>query len=242
MFNTLKKIPRFRKHVKPQDLDALYERVNKLSKISGAEGISVTTGANGVNIRNMRGSELPGSPKIYEVRSTPSGDGIYPVIENQFDATDWDDTAGTEKFEPVAGDSWKYIFSLQENYPAAAYTTAAGLYDKYVGWLFKDDEGNQRLMGLPLDGAQVRMARTTEAAPAAQNITCNLMGGDGTEISSGVGSAIEVYCKVCGGGNLNSAIPRLANNDYIFVVNLRGVWYCTTVFQTSENCDCYTAP
>jgi len=90
-------------------------------------------------------------------------------------------------------------------------------------------------------------ARTTEVAPAATNITCNLIINDGAEAGSGeFGYEIEVYCDICGGGNLNEAAPRLADNDYLAVYqswhtdgSLR--WYAETTFDTDEECVC-TAP
>ena len=56
------------------------------------------------------------------------------------------------------------------------------------------------------------------------------------------GEEITVGCSITGGGNLNSAIPRLEDGTLIFVTKIDGTWYCTSVFQTIENCDCYIAP
>jgi hypothetical protein len=90
----------------------------------------------------------------------------------------------------------------------------------------------------------VYRAITTEAAPAATNITCNLYDSTGTEITSGEGSGIEVYCSIIGGGNLNAAVPRLEDNDDLFVVNLpykngtatESRYFCTSLFQASQDC------
>lgn len=87
----------------------------------------------------------------------------------------------------------------------------------------------------------IRRAITTEAAPAATNITCNLYDSNGTEITTGEGSAIEVYCSVIGGGNLNAAVPRLEDNDDLFVVSLpysstEVRYYCVSLFQASQDC------
>ena len=80
----------------------------------------------------------------------------------------------------------------------------------------------------------IRKAYCKAAAGAAQTITCYLdVDATGTEVT--------VTCSVAGGGNLNAAIPRLADGDLIFVTNIGGTWYCTTVFQSSINCDCYSA-
>lgn len=93
-------------------------------------------------------------------------------------------------------------------------------------------------------GGGIQRAITTEAAPAAANITCNLYDSTGTEITSGTGSAIEVYCSIIGGGNLNAAVPRLEDNDDLFVVKLpykngtatESRYFCTTLFQASQDC------
>ena len=90
--------------------------------------------------------------------------------------------------------------------------------------------------------ATPRRARTTEVAPAATNITCNLILRNGVEAAADeLGYNIEVYGDICGDGNLNAAISRLADNDYIWIVNRQGKWYFAYNFQASEDCIC-TAP
>ena len=107
-----------------------------------------------------------------------------------------------------------------------------------AGWNVKDDDGNSHWVGIPLVPS-VRMARTTEAAPASKSVICNLIANDGeTEITSGLGSGIEVHCRTTMAMNLNEALPRLASGDYLFVQNIAGKWWCTTVFHTSEDCIC----
>lgn len=80
----------------------------------------------------------------------------------------------------------------------------------------------------------VRMARTTEAATAAANLTCNLYDEDGNEITSGYGSGIEVYCKTNGGGNLNVSVPLLKDNQDICVIYTQNKWWCTELFNTGQ--------
>jgi hypothetical protein len=50
------------------------------------------------------------------------------------------------------------------------------------------------------------------------------------------GKEITVLCDICGGTDLNSAFPRLADGTPIAVWNDGGTWRCLTVFQTSETC------
>lgn len=49
---------------------------------------------------------------------------------------------------------------------------------------------------------------------------------------------IEVECSIAGGGNLNSAMPRLLDGTMILITKIGGIWYCITVFQIAEDCAC----
>ncbi|KKN11662.1 hypothetical protein LCGC14_1024140 [marine sediment metagenome] len=152
--------------------------------------------------------------------------------------------------EPGTGGSWTTywrstqgkIFNIYENDPPAAYSRALAKGDLMVALPVLDADGSGRWMGFSVSGSNVRLAITTENAPGDDNIICNLLDAGGSEIASGLGSGIDVYCNISGGSALNAAIPRLSNNDQIMVTNIQGKWWCTTVFQTTEDCDCYTAP
>ena len=97
------------------------------------------------------------------------------------------------------------------------------------------------------EGTQVRYAVTTQDAPADTKITANVLNAyTGIEPTEGDDFGVDVYCKVVGGGNLVDAIPRLANDDAIFVAKLywdnagtpTSSWFCLTVFQAAEDCEC----
>ena len=96
-----------------------------------------------------------------------------------------------------------------------------------------------------LTALEIRRAITTQAAPAATYITANLYNKKGTEVTTGNEAAINVHCSVIGDVNLNAAVPRLANNDDIFVAKLPYSsastivrrWYCVSLFQKSQDCD-----
>ncbi len=86
------------------------------------------------------------------------------------------------------------------------------------------------------EGNIVRRAITTAAAGAATTITANLYDEDGAEQTTGDESGLTIYCSVIGGGNLNAAIPRLEDNDDIWVAKLpysseADRWYCLKPFQ-----------
>ncbi len=77
----------------------------------------------------------------------------------------------------------------------------------------------------------VRVAYCKDDAGAGASITCYLD-------TDGTGAEVTVNCSIVNGTALNSAIPRLEDGDWIFVNNIAGTWYCTTIFQTTENCAC----
>ena len=87
----------------------------------------------------------------------------------------------------------------------------------------------------------VTRATCTQDAQATNQITANLFKSDGTE-----GTAITVFCNISNGTALNEAVPRLEDNDEIFVTQwvfddggtptVR--YYCVSNFQSSENCTC----
>ena len=161
---------------------------------------------------------------MFQVQSITAADGIY-LCRKQTLAGGW----GTYEFE---------VLNLIENDTITAYTPMLAFEDRIAAWEMADENGAERWVGVPIVPS-VRMARVTEASPNSQQITCNLIANDGeTEITSGLGSAIEVFCKITEDVNLNAAVPRFKDNDYLFVQNISGKWWCTQLFQASENCIC----
>jgi len=177
--------------------------------------------------------------KIFEVQSAATGDGVYNCYEQVLDSTNWIDTTGFDKFLDHDTNIVE-VLNLLENDVEADYTPALALKDRIAAWEWFDDEGKARWVGIPLVPS-TRRARTTQSATANDHITCNLIGNDGVEITSGLGSGIEVYCNISHGTALNDAIRRLANDDYLMVVNSGGKWWCTEGFSGDEECDCYSA-
>lgn len=92
----------------------------------------------------------------------------------------------------------------------------------------------------PDDRNITRMARTTEAAPATSiqttSITCNLIDNEGNEITSGPGSAIEVFARCSGTTTWDEAEPALSDDEYVFVVWIAGKWWIDQTFQISDIC------
>jgi len=157
---------------------------------------------------------------LFEVQSATAADGIYNCLRQT--------TFGSFS-TPVTE-----VLNLLENNTLANYTPALAAGDIIAAWRMADENGTMRWVGFPLVPS-VRMARTTETAGEEQQITCNLIANDGkTEITSGLGSAIEFYGKICGGENLNSASPDFSDNEYLFGVPISGKWHIVTVFMSSE--------
>ncbi len=84
-------------------------------------------------------------------------------------------------------------------------------------------------------GSIVRKAYCKDDAGAATTITCYLD-------TDATGQEVTVNFSIAGGGNCNTAIPRLSDGDMVFITKYEGSWYCDTVLQISEDCDCYSAP
>lgn len=168
--------------------------------------------------------------KIFKVQSAAAGDGVYDCYEQTLDATEWEDTDGDDKFDDKEDEDSVEVLSLLESDPESSYASALAVGDRLQCWKWTDDEENDRWVGIPLVSNPVRKAKTTQAAPSQEYITANLYKHDDTEITSGLGSNIDVYCNVNGGGNLDKSIPLLKDDQDIFVVNIQGKWWCEMPF------------
>jgi len=116
-------------------------------------------------------------------------------------------------------------------------------------FILKKESGKGTKWGIVRFGAscagRIRRAVATANAGSGSTITCNLYNDDtGEAQSSGDEAGITVYCTICGGSNLNEAVPRLAAGSDLFVTYLPYYsggstsyrWYCTTVFNASMDC------
>lgn len=97
----------------------------------------------------------------------------------------------------------------------------------------------QMSSGASLSGTKFALAKATADAGAAATMVCNIIQSDGEESVEGEpGYHVIVYAGICGGGYLNSAVPRIGSGDTLVVVKINGLYYYTTTFQASENCEC----
>ncbi len=169
--------------------------------------------------------------RIFEVQSAATGDGLYTCYQQKLDATNWANEGGLDKLLDF-NTTEVIVLNLNENDPVeGTYAAALATKDRIAAWQWTDDEGNRRWVGIPLVPSP-RRARTTAAAGAATTIACNLISNEGIELAAGLGSNITVNCNISGGGNLDSCIRRLANDDYLNVEWQAGKWYATEGFQT----------
>ena len=106
--------------------------------------------------------------------------------------------------------------------------------------------------GIEIAGTKIHQynkwrAITTEAGGADNEIVVNIYDREtGIEVTSGFGYQVTVYCDIVNGSALNDVIPRLESGapievSYLIYDNsgtpeLR--WFCPTIFQTTEDCEC----
>ena len=98
--------------------------------------------------------------------------------------------------------------------------------------------------------SKIKRAKIIEDAPEGNVIFAQLYGPDGVLITEG--DPIEVYCKICGGENLNGALPLLKTNDEVDVVQLSVLndeeppileqrWICLDIFHKGGSKECRRA-
>jgi hypothetical protein len=235
MLNPLRKLEFWKKHVTPKDLDELYDRVNLLSTMTGVAGTQVTTSPAGITIKG--GGQGGGRAKLYEVQSSATGDGVYNCYEQLIDATDWTSTTEVDKVVDKNTTSVE-VWNAVENYIYTPFAEALNATSRMIGWEMTDDAGNKRIVGFPVMPMMIRLAYTQEAATSDTKISVKLADFQG--VASG--SAFDVNCIIYNGSALNEAVPRLVVDHPIWVINIWGLWYALTIFQASEDCDCYEAP
>jgi len=228
----LKKLTAGDKQLSASQYNIIVDTVKQLARSGNVDGLQDSTGFH--TRRQINAS--PFEMSIFEVQSAATGDGVYNCYEQTLDATEWADTAGDAKFDDKNETSIE-VLNLREHDPAASYAAALALYDKISAWQMADDEGNNRWVGIPCEYGPRRVRATEAATGAAANITCNIMLNNGVEAGAAeLGYNIEVYGDVCGGTNLNAAVPRIADDDYLMAQNIQGKWYFVTTFNASQDC------
>jgi len=176
--------------------------------------------------------------KIFKVHSEADGDGVYNCYEQALDAAEWKDTAGDNKFDDLNTTEIE-VLNLAEFDPEEEYVAHLAAGDLLAAWRRSDDEGNVRWVGVPFRQANAdrsRIAYCKNDAGASDEIACYLD-------TDGTGTEVTVKCNISGGGDhyLNVAVRRLADGDPILVQKIGDDWSAQEGFQTSEDCDCYSA-
>lgn len=225
-------------------LNQLVDEVNKVSQIVGDDIIQVQRSPAGMTIginKNRLAAFIPkiglvsDALRIFEVQSEATGDSIYNCRKERINSTAWGNTKGAKKTDEASTDSYE-VLNLAEFDPEGVYVPHLAAGDLILAGLYLGSGGIANWAGVPFrqsaHGAGVRLAYCSEAAPADNTI--------GATLDTTSGTAITVTCHICNGSALDEAVPRLADNDEIFVVKIGATWYCTTIFQASEDCDCVT--
>jgi len=226
------------KHIRPGDTSISASQYNNLLDIvKNLRNSSLQDGmidSGGTVIRRRPPSSSGTELAVYEVQSAGTGDGIYNCYKQKLLNAEWADTAGDDRLADLNTTSVE-VLNLLEHHSNATYAGALIATDRMAVWSITDDSSNSRLVGVPLNHGQVRQAKTQEAAPADTKILVKLVDQDDAE----VGAEFDVNCRITRSANLNSAVPRLASGDYIFVANIAGKWWCVQTFEVTEDCDCY---
>ena len=238
MLPLLSKIAAWKKRLTGRDLDPIIDRLNLLSRIQGIGGTQVISGPTGVQVKGGGGGES--SPmKIFEVQSAATGDGVYNCYEQILDGSDWVSTTTVDKVGDKDAVSVE-VMNAMENYTIVSPTYGDALManDRLLTWESTDDAGTKRKIGVPIVPMTVRLAYAQEISQADNYLRVRLADYKGVA----GGDAFDVYCLVYGGSALNAAVPIIAVNDPIFIIQLWGLWYSLFPFMTFEDCDCYTEP
>jgi hypothetical protein len=129
--------------------------------------------------------------------------------------------------------------NLAEFHPESGTAFIAHLAsgDLLSAWRVFDDEHNARWVGYPLRELNADRPRIAfcNGAPTGKTISAYL------DVNT-TGTAITVSTMVAQTGecpnatfDLDDCIPRLKDDDPIMVTKVGATWYCTTVFQPSED-------
>lgn len=209
-----------------------------LAKSLHIEGFADSTGFH--TRRTPRSSQaLLSTLKLFVVQSEATGDGIYNCYEQLLDATDWLDETGNPKVDNLNEDAIE-VLNLAEYDPESTYIAQLTVGDLIIAWQKRDDENTLRWIGVPFRQAnadRTRIAYCIGNAPAGTTIACRLD-------DSATGTGITVHCSIMNGSNLNEALPRLEAGKWIMVTKIfdgtNDYWRCLSIFQGSEDCDCFT--
>ncbi len=172
--------------------------------------------------------------KVYKRNDTVSWGGTrYRSIHNNNQNNEPPNVVWWEEIEYLE------VLNLLENDPEETYKECLAEGDRLKIWSITDNVKNKQWVGIPMSGSFVRMAKTTQDAPADTKITANLIGNDGVEITAGLGSGIDVYCNIRGTHNLDVSLPLLKDDDDILVMNIQGKWWCLETFNVGQTWKAY---
>lgn len=208
-------------YISAREWNTLVDLVKGLYRSTATDGIIDSTG---FHPRRKPFSVSP-TTKVYRISLIDAEDegGIYSCILQKWDIEQVDYVPTVE--EPVESD-----------YVKCKIVTEAEGHGYEEEWLLvsigEPDENNiTPVIAVPEKVVYKAYCKTD--AGAGSTIVCYL-NEDKTEENNP--AEITVNCKICNGSNLNSAIPRLADGDILFVSSIGSTWYALSLFQASEDC------
>jgi len=171
---------------------------------------------------------------IYKILSAGIGAGIYTVQKQELVASHWSWTY-SNKFQDTEDDPVEILHLGESNFISGGQPAlAAG--DLMMGWPYRNSDGTTYLVGKSLM-PDVRLAVLTEDPADEPSVTCNLVGYDLQEITSGLGAGIEVYIKSTEeSDNVEDVSPVTEEDRFIFVENVQGRWFWVQVVTAKSNC------
>jgi len=121
--------------------------------------------------------------------------------------------------------TWKMYNDLVERIELLGHVHASGGLTVSTGAMGIQLHGGATGGG----GTEIRVAYVKTAPGATTTVACYLD-------TDATGEEITVNCEICGGTALNSAVPRLADGERIFVVYKNGAWWALALFNASTSC------
>ena len=132
----------------------------------------------------------------------------------------------------------KEVWNMKESYLQSDYSAALAKYDLIYAFPSIDNGSTRRWVGIPCVPS-VRIVKAAADAGATKTLLCNIILANGTEAVEGeLGYNITVNAKTNESANLNAAVPRIADDDELFAVNIEGKWWFDQLFQASDDCIC----
>jgi hypothetical protein len=219
-------IPKFRRlqerdYISAKEWNTLVDLVKGLYRSTATDGIIDSTGFH----PRKKPFTIPAATKVYRISlvDAEEEDGVYSCILQKWDSEQVDYVPTVE--EPAESD-----------YVKCKIVTEAEGHGYEEDWLLVsigEPDDNNITPAIAAPEKIIYKAYCKTDAGAGSSIVCYL-NEDKTEENNP--AEITVNCEICNGSNLNSAVPRLADGDMLFVTRIGDSWHAMSPFQASEDC------